>query len=55
MRSTLAYCHMVFSTLHTNDALSAVSRLIDMGVNPLFRLPCGRLWLSVSPVNLSEW
>ena len=26
--------HMVFSTLHTNDAPSAVSRLIDMGVKP---------------------
>jgi type IV pilus assembly protein PilB len=26
--------HMVFSTLHTNDAPSAVARLIDMGVEP---------------------
>jgi general secretion pathway protein E/type IV pilus assembly protein PilB len=26
--------HMVFSTLHTNDAPSSVSRLIDMGVKP---------------------
>ncbi len=26
--------HLVFSTLHTNDAASAVSRLIDMGVEP---------------------
>tara|TARA_R100000908_G_scaffold45503_4_gene21723 strand:- start:13649 stop:14815 length:1167 start_codon:yes stop_codon:yes gene_type:complete len=26
--------HMVFSTLHTNDAASAVSRLVDMGVEP---------------------
>jgi general secretion pathway protein E/type IV pilus assembly protein PilB len=26
--------HMVFSTLHTNDAPSAVTRLIDMGVKP---------------------
>ncbi len=26
--------HLVFSTLHTNDAPSAVSRLIDMGVKP---------------------
>jgi general secretion pathway protein E/type IV pilus assembly protein PilB len=26
--------HMVFSTLHTNDAPSAVTRLIDMGVEP---------------------
>src|SRR5207237_8306652 len=24
--------HLVFSTLHTNDATSAVTRLIDMGV-----------------------
>ena len=26
--------HLVFSTLHTNDAPSAVTRLIDMGVKP---------------------
>jgi general secretion pathway protein E len=26
--------HMVFSTLHTNDAASAVTRMIDMGVEP---------------------
>ncbi|MFB6355378.1 MAG: GspE/PulE family protein, partial [bacterium] len=26
--------HLVFSTLHTNDAPSAVNRLIDLGVNP---------------------
>src|SRR5260370_12945552 len=26
--------HLVFSTLHTNDAPSAVARLIDIGVQP---------------------
>ena len=26
--------HMVFSTLHTNDATSAVTRLVDIGVKP---------------------
>ncbi|MEM7575828.1 MAG: ATPase, T2SS/T4P/T4SS family, partial [Planctomycetota bacterium] len=26
--------HMVFSTLHTNDAPSAITRLIDMGLKP---------------------
>ena len=26
--------HLVFSTLHTNDAPSAVTRLIDMGIKP---------------------
>ena len=26
--------HMVFSTLHTNDAASAITRLVDMGVEP---------------------
>lgn len=26
--------HLVFSTLHTNDAVSAVFRLIDMGIEP---------------------
>lgn len=48
--------HLVFSTLHTNDAASAVTRLIDMGVDPflvvssvecfiaqrLIRLICGK-------------
>lgn len=26
--------HLVFSTLHTNDAVSAISRLVDMGIDP---------------------
>ena len=26
--------HMVFSTLHTNDSISAITRLIDMGIEP---------------------
>jgi len=26
--------HLVFSTLHTNDAISAITRLIDLGVQP---------------------
>ncbi len=26
--------HLVFATLHTNDAVSAVTRLIDMGIEP---------------------
>src|SRR5437879_11924434 len=26
--------HLVFSTLHTNDAPSAFTRLIDMGIEP---------------------
>lgn len=48
--------HMVFSTLHTNDAAAAVTRLVDMGVEPfliasslsmvvaqrLVRVPCAR-------------
>jgi general secretion pathway protein E len=29
--------HLVFSTLHTNDAASAVTRLLDMGIEP-FRI-----------------
>ncbi|MGZ4123859.1 MAG: GspE/PulE family protein, partial [Tumebacillaceae bacterium] len=28
--------HLVMSTLHTNDAVSSVTRLIDMGVEPFF-------------------
>lgn len=26
--------HLVFSTLHTNDAISSVSRMVDMGIEP---------------------
>ena len=26
--------HLVFSTLHTNDAASAITRLVDIGVEP---------------------
>jgi type IV pilus assembly protein PilB len=26
--------HLVFSTLHTNDAAGAITRLVDMGVEP---------------------
>ena len=33
MRSALTG-HLVFSTLHTNDALGAIPRLIDMGIEP---------------------
>ncbi|MBS1704811.1 MAG: Flp pilus assembly complex ATPase component TadA [Armatimonadetes bacterium] len=32
--------HMVFSTLHCNDALSAVPRLMDMGVEPSLLATC---------------
>ncbi len=32
--------HLVFSTLHTNDAPSAVTRLIDMGVEPFLISSC---------------
>lgn len=26
--------HLVFSTLHTNDAISAITRMVDMGIEP---------------------
>ena len=26
--------HLIFSTLHTNDAISSIGRLIDMGAEP---------------------
>jgi general secretion pathway protein E len=35
--------HLVLATLHTNDAPSAVTRLIDMGVEP-FLLSAPRCW-----------
>jgi type IV pilus assembly protein PilB len=55
--------HMVFSTLHTNDASAAVTRLVDMGVEPfliassltlvvaqrLVRVPCDRCAAPYAP------
>ncbi len=32
--------HLVFSTLHTNDAVGAVSRLLDMGMEPFLLASC---------------
>ena len=32
--------HLVFSTLHTNDAASAVARLLDMGIEPYLVSSC---------------
>ena len=32
--------HLVFSTLHTNDAPSAIARLVDMGVEPYLVASC---------------
>ena len=34
--------HLVFTTLHTNDAASAVARLVDMGVEPYLLASCLR-------------
>ncbi len=31
--------HLVFSTLHTNDAASAITRLLDIGVEPYLLMP----------------
>ena len=39
--------HLVLATLHTNDAPSAVTRLIDMGVEPfLLSSRCWACWPS---------
>jgi len=35
--------HLVLSTLHTNDASSAITRLVDMGVEPFLVASCVRL------------
>src|SRR5262249_21247904 len=32
--------HLVLSTLHTNDAASAIARLVDMGVEPYLLSSC---------------
>lgn len=63
--------HLVFSTLHTNDAPSALTRLADMGIEPyllassilgvvaqrLVRRICPHCKISyeASPEELSEW
>lgn len=62
--------HLVFSTLHTNDAPTAMGRLIDMGVEPfliassvegvlaqrLIRLVCPHCkeWYEPEPMTLSQ-
>lgn len=38
--------HLVFSTLHTNDAPSAVTRLIDMGVKPFLIATSARAFMA---------
>ena len=57
--------HLVLSTLHTNDAISAFTRLIDMGIEPflvatpiravmaqrLVRRLCGNCSQSVEPIS----
>jgi len=44
---------MVFSTLHTNDAPSAVTRLIDIGAKPFSSRPrCAPPWRSGSCAQL---
>ena len=36
--------HLVLSTLHTNDAPSTVSRLLDVGIEPFLVPPPCALW-----------
>lgn len=57
--------HLVFSTLHTNDAAGAVTRLLDMGIEPflaassleciiaqrLVRLLCPKCKIPIEPSN----
>jgi len=38
--------HLVFSTLHTNDAVSGISRLLDMGVEPFLIATSVRAFLA---------
>lgn len=38
--------HLVFSTLHTNDAMGGISRLIDMGVEPFLLSASVRAFLA---------
>ncbi len=61
--------HLVFSTLHTNDAPSSVSRLTDMGVKPflvasavvailaqrLMRKLCSQCKTPIDPKAIPDW
>jgi type II secretory ATPase GspE/PulE/Tfp pilus assembly ATPase PilB-like protein len=38
--------HLVFSTLHTNDAISGVTRLVDMGIEPFLVASSVRAFLA---------
>ena len=38
--------HLVFSTLHTNDAISGITRLIDMGIEPFLLSSSVRAFLA---------
>jgi type II secretory ATPase GspE/PulE/Tfp pilus assembly ATPase PilB-like protein len=38
--------HLVFSTLHTNDAISGITRLVDMGVEPFLVAASVRCFLA---------
>ena len=44
--------HLVLSTLHTNDAPSALTRLVDMGIEPYLSLPL--LWWGFWPSGLCD-
>ncbi|MDD2400725.1 MAG: GspE/PulE family protein [Clostridia bacterium] len=53
--------HLVFSTLHTNNAVSAITRLIDMGVEPflvgssVIAVVAQRLVRSICPYCIEEY
>jgi type II secretory ATPase GspE/PulE/Tfp pilus assembly ATPase PilB-like protein len=53
--------HLVFSTLHTNDAAGAINRLVDMGVEPFLvassieALTAQRLVRRLCPVCKRPW
>jgi general secretion pathway protein E len=44
--------HLVFSTLHTNDAIGGITRLVDMGVQPFLVASSVRAFLAQRLVRL---
>jgi general secretion pathway protein E len=40
--------HLVFSTLHTNDAIGGITRLLDMGVEPFLVSSAVRAFFKLS-------
>ena len=46
--------HLVFSTLHTNDAVGGITRLLDMGIEPFLLASVVRAFLAQRLVQIGR-